>query len=133
MSSPVEVSEDRFVLAGNALEELARRLARTRVPTDLGVGWEQGVPNGWLSDLLDDWRRFDPDVLQRRLDGLRQFRAEVQGRALHVVVAEGRGPDPMPLLLRHTAGQARSWSTSNCCRCCLTPVLTARTRQTPSR
>ena len=97
----VEVIEERFVLSDQALEELTRRLAWTRLPTDRGMGWEQGVPIDWLHGLLGDWREFDFGALQRRLDGLRQFRAEAEGQGLHLVVAEGRGPDPIPLLLTH--------------------------------
>ena len=100
-SARVEVSEERFVVADQALEELARRLAWTRLPTGQGVGWEQGVPTDWLHGLLGDWQGFDAGALQRQLDGLRQFRAEVERHDLHVVVAEGRGPDPIPLLLTH--------------------------------
>jgi pimeloyl-ACP methyl ester carboxylesterase len=100
-TTPVEVSEERFMVADEALEELARRLPRTRLPAALTVGWEQGAPSAWLQDLLADWQRFDPGTLQRQLDGLRQWRVEVGGQTLHVVVAEGRGPDPMPLLLTH--------------------------------
>src|SRR5262249_23530051 len=64
-------------------------------------GWEQGVPMGWLRGLLDEWRAFDPAALQGRLDGLRQLQAEIDGLMLHVVIAEGQGPDPLPLLLTH--------------------------------
>jgi hypothetical protein len=53
---------------------------------DLGAGWEQGVPIGWLRGVLDDWRAFDPAALQRRLDGLRQLQAEIDGQMLHVVI-----------------------------------------------
>jgi len=97
----VQMSEQRFVLAARPLADLAARLARTRLPADLGSGWEQGVPVSWLRSLLDDWRAFDPAALQLRLDGLRQLRAEVGQQTLHVVVAEGQGPDPLPLLLTH--------------------------------
>jgi pimeloyl-ACP methyl ester carboxylesterase len=97
----VQVTEQRFVLADEPLADLAARLARTRLPADLGSSWEQGVPTDWLRDLLEDWRAFDPAALQLRLDGLRQLRAEVGGQTVHVVVAEGRGPDPLPLLLSH--------------------------------
>ena len=100
-AAQVRVSDERFVLPDQALEDLAKRLGQTRLPTGLGAGWEQGVPGGWLHDLLVDWQRFDPAALQRQLDGLRQLRAEVEAQALHVVVAEGRGPNPMPLLLTH--------------------------------
>jgi pimeloyl-ACP methyl ester carboxylesterase len=97
----VEVTEKRFALPDKALEDLANRLSYTRLPADLGAGWEQGVPIGWLRGLLDDWRAFDPAALQRRLDGLRQLEAEIDGQMLHVVIAEGQGPNPLPLLLTH--------------------------------
>jgi pimeloyl-ACP methyl ester carboxylesterase len=97
----VEIAEKRFTLPNGALEDLAIRLSHTRLPADLGAGWEQGVPTGWLRGLLDDWRAFDPAALQRRLDGLRQLQAEVDGQMLHVVMAEGQGPNPLPLLLTH--------------------------------
>ena len=100
-ATSVQVSDKRFVVPDQALEDLTRRLARTRLPTRLGVGWERGVPGGWLHDLLVDWQKFDSAALQRQLDGLRQLRAEVDAQVLHVVVAEGRGPNPMPLLLTH--------------------------------
>jgi hypothetical protein len=90
----------RFALPNEALEDLATRLSRTRLPAD-GAGWEQGVPTGWLRGLLDDWRAFDPAGLQRRLDGLCQLQAEIDGQVLHVVIAEGQGPNPVPLLLTH--------------------------------
>jgi pimeloyl-ACP methyl ester carboxylesterase len=59
------------------------------------------VPGDWLHALLENWRAFDTDAVQLRLDALRQQRAEVAGQLLHVVHAEGRGPSPLPLLLTH--------------------------------
>jgi pimeloyl-ACP methyl ester carboxylesterase len=99
--SRVEIAEKRFALPADALEDLAIRLSRTRLPPQLGAGWEQGVPTDWLRGLLDDWRAFDHRALQRRLDGLRQLQAEIDGQMLHVVVADGHGPNPLPLLLTH--------------------------------
>lgn len=96
-----EITEKRFALPTDALEDLASRLSRARLPAGLGSGWEQGVPAGWLRDLLDDWRAFDPAALQQRLDGLRQLQAEIDGQMLHVVIADGHGPNPLPLLLTH--------------------------------
>jgi len=76
----VEIAEKRFSLPNDAFEDLATRLSRARLPACLGSGWEQGVPVGWLRGLLEDWRSFDPAVLQQRLDGLRQLRAEIDGQ-----------------------------------------------------
>ena len=43
------VSEEWFVLAAEPLADLAARLARTRLPADLGSGWEQGgISDGTL-------------------------------------------------------------------------------------
>jgi pimeloyl-ACP methyl ester carboxylesterase len=97
----VRVVEERCRLATDALGELSRRLRSYRKSADLGSGWDRGVPGDWLDALLEDWRGFDTDALQLRLDALRQQRAEVAGHALHVVHIEGRGPSPLPLLLTH--------------------------------
>ena len=99
--SRIEITEKRFALPADALEDLATRLSRTRASAELRAGWEQGVPAGWLHGLLEDWRAFDPAVLQQRLDGLRQLQAEIDGQTLHLVIADGQGPSPLPLLLTH--------------------------------
>ena len=99
--SLVEIAEKRFALRADALEDLATRLSRTRLPEYLESGWEQGVPAGWLRGLLEDWRAFDHHAFQRRIDGLHQLQAEIGGQTLHVVVADGHGPNPLPLLLTH--------------------------------
>ena len=53
----------------------------------------------WLTDLIADWRAFDPLRLQARLDQLTHLRAKVGGIAVHLIYAPGSGPDPLPLLL----------------------------------
>src|SRR5947209_16841563 len=99
--SRVRVTEQRFVLPEEALRDLSDRLTAPRGGLDLGRGWERGVPSWWLHDLLEDWRSFATDALQLRLDQLRQLRANVDGSMLHLVQAQGQGPDPLPLLLTH--------------------------------
>ena len=44
----VRISEDRFRLPSERLDDLRERLVRTRLPPDLGGGWERGVPGDWL-------------------------------------------------------------------------------------
>ena len=99
--SGLRVVAERSRLPTDALRALSHRLDGYRKSVDLGGGWERGVPGDWLDALLGDWRVFDTDALQRRLDALRQQRVEVEGHVVHVVHAEGRGPSPMPLLLTH--------------------------------
>ncbi|MBO1753940.1 epoxide hydrolase family protein [Allobranchiibius sp. CTAmp26] len=81
------------------LADLRDRLDRTRRPTGPDEDWARGVPGAWLDDLLADWRDFDVPALQERLSRARHLRADIDGRGVHVVIAEGRGPDPLPLLL----------------------------------
>lgn len=95
------VFEERCRLSAEALDELSRRLNGYRASADLGPGWGRGVPGDWLSALLDDWRSFDTDRFQLRLDAMRQQRVEVAGQTLHLVHVEGRGSSPLPLLLTH--------------------------------
>ena len=97
----VRISEDRFLLPSERLDDLRERLVRTRLPPDLGGGWERGVPGDWLRALLEDWLAFDADAFQHRLDGLIQLRADLDGQTLHLVHAQGCGWDPLPLLLTH--------------------------------
>jgi pimeloyl-ACP methyl ester carboxylesterase len=97
----VRVVEGRCRLDAGALDELSQRLDGYRRSVRLGSGWEQGAPGEWLDALLEDWRGFDIDAFQLRLDALRQQRVEVAGQALHVVHVEGVGPNPLPLLLTH--------------------------------
>jgi pimeloyl-ACP methyl ester carboxylesterase len=97
----VRVVDECVRLDSDALRELGRRLGGYRESSDLGSGWDRGVPADWLDDLLKDWRGFDTGAFQLRLDALRQQRAEVEGQELHVLHVEGRGPSPLPLLLTH--------------------------------
>jgi pimeloyl-ACP methyl ester carboxylesterase len=90
-----------IVLDPSALDRLRVRLADAQVGRRLGDGWEHGVSHAWLTELLDDWRRYDPAGLQHRLDGMEHRRVELEGLSIHLVQTIGVGPDPLPLVLTH--------------------------------
>lgn len=92
--TPTTATFDPEVIA-----DLSDRLDRTRRTPAPDEDWARGVPSRRLDDLLTDWRDFDVPALQERLRRLRHLRADIDGRGVHVVVADGRGPDPLPLLL----------------------------------
>jgi pimeloyl-ACP methyl ester carboxylesterase len=83
------------------IEDMRLRLSRSRRAAELGEGWERGTPGAWLTELLDDWSRFDVDALRARLDALTHYQAHVGDQQLHVVKVDGKGPRPLPLLLTH--------------------------------
>jgi len=100
-ASKLRVEEMPVGFELGTIEDLWLRLSRWRRAPDLGQGWERGAPNSWIADLLDDWRRFDVDALQARLDALTHYRVQVEDQDLHVVRVVGSGPRPLPLLLTH--------------------------------
>jgi hypothetical protein len=102
----------RIDVPGEVVDDLRRRLAATRWPDEVeGAGWDYGTSLAELRRLCDRWRDgFDWPAQQAALNRLDHLRAEVDGVGIHLVHQRGRGPRPLPLLLR-TAGRARS------CRC----------------
>ncbi|WP_119730865.1 epoxide hydrolase family protein [Thermomonospora amylolytica] len=85
------------------LDDLARRLDATRWPDQPeGVGWDYGVPVGYLRELAEYWRRdYDWRAHERRLNGLPQYTTELDGHAVHFVHVRSPEPGALPLLLTH--------------------------------
>ena len=103
-----------------ALEDLRARLARVRFPDEPpSESWSTGTSVAYMRALADYWRdRFDWRAQEARLNAFRQFTVPVAGIDLHLICEEGRGPDPMPLLISH------GWPGSVCEFFDLIPMLT---------
>ncbi|WP_029557325.1 epoxide hydrolase family protein [Xanthobacter sp. 91] len=86
-----------------AIADLHERLARTRLPDRPPcAAWELGTDNDYLADLLAYWRdQFDWRAQESLMNGFPQFRLRLPDVDLHCLRVEGRGPDPVPLLLCH--------------------------------
>ncbi len=85
------------------LDDLRRRLDAMRWPDTLDdAGWEYGTDLAFLRGLVDYWRSdYDWRAQESALNALPQLRTEIDGLGIHFVHVEGRGPDPMPLVLSH--------------------------------
>ncbi len=86
-----------------ALEDLAERLDRTRLP-DAGPGqpWEYGTDRAYLEELLTYWRdEFDWRARERALNELDHFKTTIDGLEVHFIHARSPNPNAMPLLLTH--------------------------------
>jgi pimeloyl-ACP methyl ester carboxylesterase len=84
------------------LDDLRDRIDRTRWPDEPPVkGWTYGADAGFLRELLDSWRAFDWAAYARRLNGMPQFRATVDGLDVHFVHVRGTGPSPLPIIVTH--------------------------------
>ena len=85
------------------MEDLRRRIAATRLPsqelvTDRSQGVQlqtiQGLARYWATDY--DWRR-----CEARLNGLPQFKTEIDGEDIHFIHVKSRHEDALPLIMTH--------------------------------
>jgi hypothetical protein len=61
-----------------------------------------GTDLTYMQDLIPWWRdHFDWRAQEAKLNAFPQFKVPLHGIDLHFIRAEGKGPDPMPLLLMH--------------------------------
>ncbi|ROQ23183.1 microsomal epoxide hydrolase [Streptomyces sp. PanSC19] len=93
----------RVAIPQAQLDDLHRRLDATRWPDELpGVGWERGVPVGYLKELAEYWRTsFDWRAAEAQLNAYPQFVEEIDGAQVHFLHVTSPEPDATPLLLTH--------------------------------
>ena len=99
----VDASPFRLEVPEPALQDLAARLERTRLPDQApGNPWAYGTDAGYLDELVRYWReRFDWRAAEARLNALPQFKIPLHEIEVHFLQVPGVGPDPCPLLLMH--------------------------------
>ena len=85
------------------LDDLHSRLDHTRWPERETVDdWSQGSPLSKVQALCDHWRhRYDWRACEARLNGLGQFKTEIDGLGIHFLHVRSPNPDALPLLLTH--------------------------------
>jgi pimeloyl-ACP methyl ester carboxylesterase len=85
------------------LEDLRTRLRAVRWPRAVvGEGWNDGANLQFLQSLIQYWlNTFDWRAEEKRLNGLPQFKATVDGQEIHFVHLRGNGPAPLPLIVTH--------------------------------
>ena len=86
------------------LDELSERLVRTRLPQPEPVdGWAYGVPNSYLSEMVDYWRGgFDWRAQEARMNAFPHFTTEIDGQTVHFIHVPSKEPNATPLLLAHS-------------------------------
>ena len=93
----------RIAVPQETLDDLKARLARTRFPDEAPDGpWAYGTSLAYMRDLVAYWRdEYDWRKYEAELNALRQFKVEIDGIGVHFIHAQGKGPNPRPLLLSH--------------------------------
>jgi len=87
----------------SVLEDLRQRLLNVRLPDEPPLApWSTGTSVAYLKKLLAYWRDgFDWRAQEAKLNAFRQFTVPLGGVDVHFIHEEGKGPNPMPLLLCH--------------------------------
>lgn len=85
------------------LDELKARLAGTRLPEAETVeGWEQGVPLGYVRELLDYWQgAYDWRRCEAALQRWPHFTARIDGLPVHFLHIRSARADARPLIITH--------------------------------
>lgn len=93
----------RIDIPQEQLDDLHARLTATRWPEELpGVGWDRGVPLGYLKELAEYWRTsFDWRGAEAELNRHPQFIEEIDGAPVHFLHVRSPEPDATALLLTH--------------------------------
>lgn len=91
----------------SVLTDLKDRLSRTRWPDEIpNSGWAYGANLAYMKKLADYWlKRFDWRAQEQKINSFSNFKAEIDGLAIHFVHERGKRPNPMPLIIT-TAGPA---------------------------
>ena len=89
-------------ITDGVLDDLRERLARTRwldEPPDRQP-WLTGTNVDYMKDLVAHWRTgFDWRAQEDDLNRFQQFTAPLAGIDVHFIHEQGKGPEPLSLLL----------------------------------
>ena len=98
-----KVTPFRIEIPEADLSDLRQRLQRTRWPeAETVTDWSQGVPQAYLQDLCRYWAdTYDWRATEARLNGLPQFRTEIDGLGIHFIHVRSPHADALPLVLTH--------------------------------
>jgi pimeloyl-ACP methyl ester carboxylesterase len=99
------MTTEKFQIAipQQTLIDLDERLKNTRWPDELpGTGWDYGTDRSYLKGLVNYWQRdYNWREQESKLNALPQFKTDIDGIGIHYIHEEGKGPDPMPIILTH--------------------------------
>lgn len=99
----MQIEPFQIAIAEHEINALNARLVAPRWPDEYATTpWLTGVDLKWLQELIGYWASgFDWRAVERRLNQLPQFVADIDGQGVHFVHQRGVGPKPYPLVITH--------------------------------
>ncbi len=103
MRKPLPGKPFRVAVPQPVLDDLQERLSRTRWPTEPQVpNWTYGTPLSYAQRLVEHWRQdFDWRAWEARINRFEQRLVDIDGIDIHVLIEQGSGAHPLPLILTH--------------------------------
>ncbi|GGS96781.1 microsomal epoxide hydrolase [Planobispora rosea] len=103
MSDDTAIRPFRIDIPRADLDDLHDRLRRTRFPGELpGVGWDRGVPQSYLKELVDYWATsYDWREHEAKINAFPQFTTTIDGQDIHFLHVRSPEADATPLILTH--------------------------------
>lgn len=97
----VEIQPFRIDIPQDDLDDLRDRLGRIRWPDELpGVGWDYGIPLGYLKELAAYWRdSYDWRKQEARLNEFSQFTTTIDRQNIHFIHVRSPERTALPLIL----------------------------------
>ena len=99
----MDVQPYKVEIPDAVLEDLKARLVRTRWPDEIpGSDWDYGTNLAYLKELVEYWRTgFDWRGQEAVINSFAHFRTTVDDMGIHFIHQEGKGPNPLPIVLTH--------------------------------
>ena len=103
MSNEAEIRPFRVDMPDEAIADLRRRIATTRLPSkELVADRSQGVQLAAIQNLARYWAtEYDWRRCEARLNALRQFKTEIDGLDIHFIHVESAHKNALPLIMTH--------------------------------
>ncbi|MFK7864005.1 MAG: epoxide hydrolase family protein [Pseudohongiellaceae bacterium] len=102
-STMPEIQPFTIEIPDSSLEDLAHRLALTRLPDQLNAEpWLYGTDLTYLKELLSYWQnQFDWRAQEKKLNSFDQFTTQIDDLKIHFIHQRSKKTDAIPLLLVH--------------------------------
>ena len=103
MSGETEIRPFRVDMPDDAITDLRRRIAATRLPSqELVADRSQGVQLTTIQELARYWStEYDWRACEARLNALPQFKTQIDGVDVHFIHVRSRHENALPLIITH--------------------------------
>ena len=103
MASETEIRPFRVDMPDDAITDLRRRIAATRLPSqELVADRSQGVQLATIQELARYWTtEYDWRACEARLNALPQFKTGIDGVDVHFIHVKSRHENALPLIMTH--------------------------------